>query len=235
MSPRELVLLQNVCHDNAVLFDVGANVGYFTTLMGRLNHGSRIFSFEPSPTTCEILRRNIELNGLSNVQVEALAFSDADGCCQFSDDARSSATNHLVVNSPGEESSQNVTWVQTMSLDSFTMKMNIDVIDFLKIDVEGAEVLLIRGAKRLLRERRVRVALIELCPGNLRRMNFTLEDLFQEVESTGYTVRELGENGRPGRRYTPREIPPDALLNGILIFQDADTAECKLATPYPSG
>lgn len=215
-SSSELLLVQNACKKNSILFDVGANVGYFSVLMGGFSRDSSIFSFEPSPGTCEILRKNIELNGLPNVHVEALALADVDGRRSFSDIAQSSATNHLYAKPPIERESANAIWVETMSLDSFTSKMNIKTIDFLKVDVEGAEVLLIRGAKRLLGERRIRAGLIELCPANLRMMNFTVEDLFHEIESVGYIVRELTDNGLPGRPYTPRDISPHALLNGVL-------------------
>ncbi len=213
----ELNLLQRVCRSGAVIFDIGANVGYYTTIIGRLCPDSAIFAFEPSPATREILQRNIRLNGLRSVHLSGLALADRDGYCGFADDGASPATNHLILSaSDGLRTSPSLK-IPTTSLDNFITAKGIDRIDFAKIDVEGAEVLFVRGSRRILAERRLRLGLIELCPANLNQRGFSVEDLFHEVSSLGYVLRQLRDDGTAGVRYAPRKIPPDALYNAVLV------------------
>jgi len=80
-EPTETRILETLAKNSRLILDIGANVGYYAVKLGRvLPTGGRMICFEPLPTSLEQLRRNIELNGLSNlVSVESFAVSDQDG------------------------------------------------------------------------------------------------------------------------------------------------------------
>src|SRR5690606_2597853 len=64
--------------ENAIFVDIGAHYGYYSMLAGTSNKARRIISFEPSPVTFEVLKRNAELNKLENIELYNLAVSDKD-------------------------------------------------------------------------------------------------------------------------------------------------------------
>jgi FkbM family methyltransferase len=126
---------------DAVL-DVGANVGFYSLLASRLvGDGGRVFAFEPLPRNLFYLRRHLDLNGAGNVAVHAVAVAEATGS-EFLD----------VQGDPSMASfSERGLAVPTVSLDQFFDAASAPPPSFVKIDVEGAESRVLRGAKRTLR------------------------------------------------------------------------------------
>ena len=125
---------------NDVVVDIGAHAGYFTLVAART--AKEVYAFEPLPSNLSYLRRNVALNNLSNVQVIEAAVSDADGTAFF-EEGTTSSRGHL-----GDQGHP----VRTLSLDSAVSQGKLPVPTIMKIDVEGAELSLLRGAERLLRE-----------------------------------------------------------------------------------
>lgn len=117
----------------ATVFDVGANVGYYTLLMAR--RAGRVFAFEPNPRNVGYLRQHLALNGITNAEVVEAAVSDKTGLAHFSGDG---ATGRLSSTGHG---------VKTVTLDDYPTP------DFVKMDIEGAELSGIRGSSRIMRER----------------------------------------------------------------------------------
>ena len=146
----ERFIRQNVKPGMMVL-DVGANTGYMTILLADMvgAHG-QVHAFEPMPATGELLRRNILANGLTQVHLHDFALSDRRG----------EATLHVDPGNDGGNTIGNVTgegWkghstitVTTEILDDFLERAGIANVDFIKIDVEGAESLVFAGARKLL-------------------------------------------------------------------------------------
>lgn len=123
-----------------IVFDIGANVGFYTllasTMIGPTGH---VYAFEPLPRNLEYLRRHIALNKLTNVTVFDSAVSEQTGVARFG--CGTSATGAL--SDDGEFS------VKTIALDE--LDASLPPPSLLKIDVEGAELSVLRGAQRLLK------------------------------------------------------------------------------------
>lgn len=125
-----------------VVYDVGANVGFYTLLASRLvGPGGRVFSFEPLPRNIKYLRRHLDANGVTNVTVFEGAVSDRSGTARFDVDAipemtRLSAGGSLEV--------------QTFQIDELIAAGQATVPTLMKIDVEGAEADVLEGARDLL-------------------------------------------------------------------------------------
>ncbi|MGA7416171.1 MAG: FkbM family methyltransferase [Bryobacteraceae bacterium] len=209
----EIALLERFCRREGVLFDVGANIGAYSTLLSAMCPEATIFAFEPSPDTAALLRLNLQSSQVSNVKVEIMALADVAGSSEFVNRSSSPETNRLV----REPESGLTIRVATTTLDSYTATNNIDRIDFIKIDVEGAEPLVLRGARRLMQERRIGAGMIEICPRNLTRFGFSLSDLFAAANNNGYRVHKLLPDGAAGVPCYASEFGEDALCNAVLM------------------
>lgn len=131
-----------------VFYDVGANAGFFSMQAAKaVGSAGRVFSFEPLPENGSSVLEQVELNALSQVRLVNLAVGRAPGTATFSFAAGSNALAHLgSARTPSELSME----VGVTSLDAFTERSPPP--DVLKMDVEGAEVDVLEGAERVLRE-----------------------------------------------------------------------------------
>lgn len=125
-----------------VVYDIGANVGYFTLLAAVLTgEKGQVYAFEPLPRNVEFLKKHISLNNLSNVEVIQAAVSDRSGEALFEFGA-STAMGHL--------SETGDLRIKLVSLDRMIANGDLITPDVIKIDVEGAEYDVLRGAKNLI-------------------------------------------------------------------------------------
>jgi FkbM family methyltransferase len=127
--------------------DVGAYWGWFTVISSKIvGSGGRVFSFEPEPCNFEILHKIVLLGGLKNVNAFKLALSDSDGF-EFLYLSEHSSMHSLVL----KRSHRKIT-VPSMKLDTVVKLRKIQKLDLIKIDVEGAELKVIKGCKRIVNE-----------------------------------------------------------------------------------
>jgi FkbM family methyltransferase len=123
------------------LFDVGAHVGYYTLLGAALvGRAGRVISFEPNARNNRFLRRHVAMNGLQQVSIEGAAVSDRAGVARF-EAGSGSGTGHLAEHGGTE--------VPTVRLDDYCREFDLQP-QAVKIDVEGAELKVLRGAESLL-------------------------------------------------------------------------------------
>ena len=209
--------LANKLGGPATAFDIGANVGVFTCLMAALGH--TIHSFEPIPETFCRLKNNVRSNGLlDRVQLNCLAVGKEQGLVTFHIEENSAATNHLAL--LGESSKNDASSTQlvaAISLDDYCQQQGIHDIDFVKLDVEGMEPYVLQGAGALLKERKVKAILIEICPVNLRAVGLAPADLYREFGAARYSPYALKEDGKPGHKLSLSEIESMSLTNVVLL------------------
>lgn len=123
----------------SVVFDIGANIGFFSLLASRLvgTHGA-VYAFEPHPRNAAILRRHVTLNHASNVTVIEAAVSDRSGQVRLMGDGSTARVD-----------SQGVS-VAALALDDLHDDGNIRTPVVIKMDVEGAELAALKGMRELL-------------------------------------------------------------------------------------
>lgn len=120
------------------VFDIGANAGFYTLVFSRLvGGGGRVIAFEPDSDNMCLLRKHVALNKLENVSVVQAAASDTAALVGFS--LTGGATGRLEKNSSY--------LVPTLRLDELLADDSLPSPDVIKMDVEGAEVMVLRGAK----------------------------------------------------------------------------------------
>jgi FkbM family methyltransferase len=129
---------------SSVVYDVGANVGFYTLLASAcVGRKGKVLAFEPFDENLMYLERHLRMNQCGNVQVFDLAVSDRSGKLRF-ERGTSRETGRL--------SDEGDLEVSAVSLDDVAYEVNNPRPDLIKLDVEGAELQVLDGAKRLLRE-----------------------------------------------------------------------------------
>lgn len=134
-------------YDVPVILDIGASTGSFC-LLAAFHPGARIVAFEPNPAAFDILKANVALNGLENrVGVWNRALSDTNGKAILKLAADVRYAGHVTLGKPKTYLSEQSVEVNTCTLDSW----GIDCIDLIKLDVEGMEVAVINGGRKLIK------------------------------------------------------------------------------------
>lgn len=133
-----------------VAIDVGANVGMFTVPLAlAVGPSGRVLTIEPSPDNVERLESNLELNGLGNVVVEPIAVGDKAGSLvlQLASDPGFHSTAEIAESRAVDDSLM----VRAETLDQVWLRAHAPAVSFIKIDTEGSEDAVLRGAEEILR------------------------------------------------------------------------------------
>ncbi|HRZ49576.1 MAG TPA: FkbM family methyltransferase, partial [Bacteroidales bacterium] len=167
-----------------IILDIGANIGYYSLLASkRIGGRGRIYAFEAAPETFKKLSANIQRNEIENVVAYNLAIADFRGTIDLHiADTRNSGMSSIAAFA--EESGQTVT-VPTDTIDNFVNDNSVDRIDRVKIDVEGAEMLVLKGMENTLRKFKP-VIHIELIDSRLRDAGSSLAELWAFLLDLGY-------------------------------------------------
>ncbi len=130
------------------VIDIGAHIGLYSVFFAKQTNG-KVYSFEPTPDTASVLRETIKINHCKkNVTVVQAAVSEKPGLATFyTDDADVHTGNSLVALDLGSDSKRKGAYqVPVTSVDQVRMENNL-TIDFLKIDAEGVELDVLKGAR----------------------------------------------------------------------------------------
>lgn len=173
---KEMGFVLHVLRSEDCFLDVGANIGSYTVLAAGAVCAQTI-AVEPIPATFEHLCRNVQLNGLgAKVRCVQMGLSDQVTKLHFTDSLDS--VNHVMV--PGE--SHSGIDVAVMTLDELVGEVIPAII---KIDVEGHELSVLRGASRVLADERLLAAIIET-NGSGSRYNIDDDELFNVMLKYGF-------------------------------------------------
>lgn len=179
---------------NAIL-DIGANVGIYSILSAKVNEHASIYAFEPNGVNANRLRKNIELNRLSNVYAVERAVGDKTGDIRFTVPVDAIISDSSSALEDFSKSSYNgmMKWktisVPQTSIDDFIQSKNLTEINLVKIDVEGYEMMVFQGARQCIQRYRP-VIQCEIFVDDVRKKFF---DSF--MLDYGYTVYTLVEAG----------------------------------------
>jgi FkbM family methyltransferase len=173
------------------VIDIGANIGYYTILASRLAGAEkRVFSFEPQASMVGKLRRNIEANSLSNVEVFPFALADTPGTAIFNLPLEGvEAFGSMRAN--GRFKIAKTVQVEMHRLDDVLDKLGNPKIGLIKMDAEGAELLILRGARELLSSTDKPDLIFEANEVNCNPFGYCVFDILQYVHSFGYRLRQL--------------------------------------------
>lgn len=173
--------------DGDIVVDAGAYPGVFTIYAAKkAGESGKVVALEPDSQNREYLRKCVELNGLNNVEVRGYGLWDEDGELEFED--QGSKTSRISEDS--DSSSSDVgTVVEVRSLDSLVDELGLEDIDFVKMDIEGAEMEALKGSKNSIIEFKPYFAVASYHVREGEKTFHTVEGIFEEsgLESkTGY-------------------------------------------------
>ena len=184
--------LRNFLTPEMTVVDVGANIGEITLFAAKKLQRGRVLAFEPNPRIFEQLSRNVALNQLSNVELFNAGLYDQQGVLPLYEEEEKyyGRPNEGMTSLFTSGRARAAATVPLRRLDDVAQECALETMDFLKIDVEGAEWMVLRGGGMAIgRFRPVIVA--EVSAENFARAGYTPKDLLAFLESLDYEVRVL--------------------------------------------
>jgi FkbM family methyltransferase len=214
VSARELAFLRRHDFGEGVVIDVGANLGLFSLVVRERFPDRRIIAFEPVASTFAALTANAARNSATNMECHPLAVSDRDGTARFVvlENARANSSLETSAPSQGGDTIE----VECITLDRFVSQAGIGRIALLKVDVEGFEISVFRGAADVLARVRPRVVYFEICPPIAQAAGFQPDEAAVFLEKRGYALHRILDGGSL-QRVRPDEIDAVALENWVAI------------------
>jgi FkbM family methyltransferase len=175
MEYEDMGFLLHYLQKNDLFYDIGANVGIYTVLASAVKKAKTI-SFEPLPETYEKLLDNIHINRLNNVVAKNIGLSNEKSKLYFT-------TNKDTMNSVALKNDKDKQEVDVDTLDNISNKYGIPKV--MKIDVEGYETQVLKGANKILTNESFEVIILEL-NGSGAKFGFSDDDIHNELLEYGF-------------------------------------------------
>ena len=196
-EPSELFFFLQHCRGDMTLVDVGANIGLYTSLaMHELTAGGRIIAVEPRPQSFSFLEKNIASNRREagpRVDAFRLAAATQPGPRLLFQNPENKADNRVYA-------ANDRTWegveVEARPLDDVLSEQGIREINFLKMDVQGYEQMVLGGLKQTLRRSSKVILMTEFWPKGLREAGGDARIYLEELSDLGFQLFELKEHPR---------------------------------------
>ena len=190
IEPVETELFKNKIKNGDIVVDIGANIVYFTLLMAKLvGNNGKTFSFEPEPKNFTILSKNVIINNYKNVVLEKKGVSDYNGTSKFFLSSENTGMHSLhKVDNKGKEID-----IDVIKLDDyFIIEGLVDRISMIKIDVEGAELQVLNGMTKILKNGKLKL-LIEFIPEHLEKHGTNPSDILKILEDNNFKLYHINE------------------------------------------
>lgn len=185
-EPEVTSLLEKLVQSGDIIFDIGANFGWYSTMFAKkLGAASTVYAFEPVPPTFERLNEHIKLNHLEDVIIpNRIALSDRVGQAKMHlFKGRSHALASL---DPQGESDYEIFEAPLVTLDVFLEENQLTHINFAKIDVEGNELMVLKGASKLLSGSNAPILMVEINNDTFSSFNYNAEQIWNCLQTFGY-------------------------------------------------
>ena len=210
----ETALVREHLKQGMTVLDIGANVGYYTVIFAKLVGGrGKVIAFEPDTDNFSFLESTIKANGFRNVFSHLTAVGDTNGEIKLYKSPDNLA-DHRIYSFP--ESNESII-TPLVTIDDFVRKERIGKIDFIKMDIQGAEGRALKGMLETLKSQSSLTIFTEFWPQGLHDSGSDALWFLDTLRNLGFSIREINEkNSRiqeisdfrtfidslPGRRYT---------------------------------
>jgi len=202
-EPSELAFFQKYCRGDMTLVDIGANVGLYTALgMHQLDANGRIVTFEPHPQTFTFLQKNIAANQTSpsacpRVNSFNLAAAPERGQHELRLNPENRGDNRLYQGTyQGKLEKWDTLPVDGCPVDDVLAELQIDQVNFVKIDIQGYEQKAISGFQKTLTRSQNVILMSEFWPKGLREAGGSAKAYLQMLTDVGFKLHELKEKPR---------------------------------------
>jgi FkbM family methyltransferase len=199
-STHLVALLGKLLRPGDTFVDVGASIGYISAVaLGRVGTSGRVLSFEPVAAYHDRLEAARRMNPAYQWEIFPVALGATDGAAEIALSRGNIGWNSLVPGHVPEDGTSGKAQVAVRRLDDCLRQAAVDRVRVMKIDVEGYEGLVIRGAERCLREGRVDHLIMEVQPWCYASLSIDLGEMLGLLEGCGYEARQSIRPYRPAR------------------------------------
>ncbi len=210
-EPDSVAVFKALIHPGMTVVDLGAHIGYFTHLFGKLvGTEGKVFAFEADPFIFELLRKNVR--HFSNVEARQAAVSDSLGTIDFYHSEEKSGCGSTVRELPALFKKTKLS-VPATDLDSALERAGVSHVDFIKMDIEGGEPKALLGMQRTLEQNPAIILVTEFAPEWLRAGGMEPLLFLQKLRGFGFRI--------------------SAILGGTLVPFDPKTEE-EMRAAMPS-
>ena len=186
----ETEIVKKIIKKGDIVLDVGANIGYFTLIFAKLvGKNGKVFAFEPDPTNFGLLTKNVEINGFKNVILIKKALSDKTGKTNLFLSNWNTA-DHMIVD-PKEK--RNSVEIEMTAGDDYFRDFS-EQINFIKMDIQGAETDALRGMSSLLQKMNDIKIMIEFAPKWLKNFGYDPLELLNYLKEFGFKLFEIDDD-----------------------------------------
>lgn len=215
---REMQFMRRYLRAGDTFVDVGANVGVYSLLAAALvGPAGCVHAFEPMPSTLGRLRENVELNRLSHVHCHGLAVTDSSGRRRLTN----THDDCVVTLAPDGTGSERDPEIACTTLDEFLPDIGMAM---LKVDIEGAEPLALRGAIGHLRRANPPVMQLEM-DGYCKRFGISTWQFIEEIEAAGYRLHVYDPEANA---LIPTHRPWEHAVRNVLAIHHTRLEEVRL-------
>lgn len=226
-EPFEVDLFASSLNTGMTVVDAGAYVGYYSLVASRVVGATgRVLAFEPEPENFSLLRRNLAKNGAGNVEAHQLALSNARATASLFLGAASNrgktSLSQLSARTVHQGNLTNDTdgpsmMVNTERLDGLLQERGLERVDVMKIDVEGAEALVLEGAGALLAAPHPMRIFMEFWPLGMARLGADPNKVLKDLARAGFRLEVIREESRTLRPVSTEDAL--ALFEGTAPMQ----------------
>jgi FkbM family methyltransferase len=191
-EPNEFAYLERTLARDSVFIDIGANEGFYSVFAARrIGPGGLVVAVEPSPREHARLQGNVALNRLKNVRLvkRALGARRGRALLHIADPEHNGQNTLGGFGHAGVEAVDHLE-VEVVDLDGLVDELGLARVDVIKIDVEGAELEVLKGALKTL-QRHKPVVLLELFDAALRKQGASADAVVSLLQAQGYSLQKL--------------------------------------------
>ncbi|HEV2223909.1 MAG TPA: FkbM family methyltransferase [Candidatus Acidoferrales bacterium] len=190
----ELTFVSAFTKPGMTVLDIGAHRGLHTALLSkRVGRRGRVFSFEPSPRNIRRLKLHRAINRCWNVEIKDYALGEENGVAELYEVPAQPVLNSL--RPPDTDLSSCRTSVSVRKLDDVLLEAKVERVDFIKLDVEGGEFGVLKGAERLLEGPHRPVILCEVLDLRTRPWGYAARLIIEHLLQRGFVWFDLNANG----------------------------------------
>lgn len=212
----ELAYLERILSPGKIFVDAGANFGIYTAMASKtVGEGGRVISFEPSARAFPVLRHNIAINGFKNVQAFPIALAEKPGKARLYH--HSAVGSDALAKDSTFDPDAYAEEIETESLDNVLRQTQLERVDVIKMDVQGAEELAMRGANEIIISARP-VIMFEFHPEGAISLGLKPEGAWNFLKGLGYDFFGVGQHGRATQMLTP----PTTIANVVAIHRSQE-------------
>jgi FkbM family methyltransferase len=199
---NETKLFKKYIKENMGVIDIGANIGYYSLLAAKLvGKNGKVYAFEPETANYKMLLKNIEINGYKNIVSEQKALSNKNGKTNlFLSKVNCGEPSFCKLNISTDDG---FIEVETIRLDDVIKDTRID---FIKMDVQGAEGLVLEGAENILKNNNLKI-MMEFWPAGLSNMGTDPQRLLTKLQQNGFKISIIDKSfNQPHQSLIPAEL-----------------------------